>query len=895
VGRLAPRGNDRPAEAGELLHVEALDRSGVLVTSEGALVRYLRVTAKNPLVMGDAECAQVSHAFGQLVARVAAGQSLQCYVEAAPVRLDELLDHSRREADRALVPLEQSTDEELRERGDALRGLHEALRGSLELHADEQAAVELGYYVIVPFVPEQGLRVDWRALLPSGRRRLASAPLRRPLESHRRLVGESLRLTDAIRADLEALDLSTRLLSGPEVADLLWRRFNPTAADRTPERRPAAQRSRLEVLGELDAARDAQEASQAALALRELVASSAHSSDSQRQLRVDADLEQTIYVATPPDATYFGWLLEAMNIARPFALSVHVHALDRLRERARHKARHRRLFGVNRGAELRGRAADYEMLAQEEEAGELLKELTGAERAAVYELSIYQSIREPGPEPDPVQLAEAVEQAARQLTAASDARVNQGQLRQPELWQSSLPLARDVARLTRKYVTRNVGDTLPLVGTRCGSPTGIPFAFTEPGRTVELLNPFDPAHDNGTLLVNAKGGGGKTFAVNVILARCLAHGMSGYVLDRAGHYSFLCSLIPGARHITIGAGEEEHAVNPWDVEDPARPPAEKITYLVGLHALLVGDHQAAGDSYGLDALERNLLEVAIRGAYQRAATDGLEPRESLLKDQLRRRADQENEAGATEVASKLRTLVERLASFCGEGSYAYLLDRPTSVPVDAPLVAFDTRKVPREVAPAVMFVLAEHVSGRIERQRDRRLLERDPGLFAGRSILVIDEAWKLVERRATGEWVNELARRARHLGLFLVAISQQLSDFAGEYGKALIRNSTMQLFLRQAPEELAYVQDALQLTEQEVRAIARLKTVKRSYSQAYWINGTRGRGTIALRVAPTEYWLATSDPVGDAPLRAQALADAGGEAWRALEQLVRGGAGETGE
>ena len=154
---------------------------------------------------------------------------------------------------------------------------------------------------------------------------------------------------------------------------------------------------------------------------------------------------------------------------------------------------------------------------------------------------------------------------------------------------------------------------------------------------------------------------------------------------------------------------------------------------------------------------------------------------------------------------------------------------------------------------------------------------------------MIDEAWKLVERRATGEWVNELARRARHLGLFLVAISQQLSDFAGEYGKALIRNSTMQLFLRQAPEELAYVQDALQLSEQEVRAIARLKTVKRSFSQAYWINGTRGRGTIALRVAPIEYWLATSDPVGDAPRRAQAIEDSGGDPWRALEQLAAQG------
>ena len=55
------------------------------------------------------------------------------------------------------------------------------------------------------------------------------------------------------------------------------------------------------------------------------------------------------------------------------------------------------------------------------------------------------------------------------------------------------------------------------------------------------------------MLVNAKGGGGKTFAVNVILARCLAHGMRAYVLDRAGHYAFLCSLIPGAPNTSRSA------------------------------------------------------------------------------------------------------------------------------------------------------------------------------------------------------------------------------------------------------------------------------------------------------------------------------------------------------
>jgi hypothetical protein len=94
----------------------------------------------------------------------------------------------------------------------------------------------------------------------------------------------------------------------------------------------------------------------------------------------------------------------------------------------------------------------------------------------------------------------------------------------------------------------------------------------------------------------------------------------------------------------------------------------------------------------------------------------------------------------------------------GEGSYPYLLDRSTTVPLDAPLVAFDTRKVPREVAPAVLFVLAEHVSGQIERQADARLHARDAGLFAGRSILVIDEA---LERSMPGHPIAPLWRRFR--------------------------------------------------------------------------------------------------------------------------------------
>jgi hypothetical protein len=885
MGLLKSKPAEEPAEVGELLAVEALSRDGVLVTSEGAFVRYLRVSAKNPLVMADDEREIVGATLGRLVGELQAGQSVQFYVEARPVQLDAMLEQSAAGNERAVAA---ALADGQAERGEALRRLQDACRESLVQHADAQAAVDVAYYVVIPYAPDHSLVPDWRSMVRPGRRQ-PRAPLVRDAESHRRVMRESLVLTDAIRMDLESLDLATHMLSGPEVLDLLWRRFNPTTADRSPALRPGVPRARLEVLGELDLERDAAEAASAARALRELVANSAYEAPDQRYLRVDGDLEQVLFVVTPPEATYVGWLLDAMQVRRPYTLSVHIHALDRLRERSRHRARHRRLFGVNRGAEMRGRVVDFDMIAQEDEARVLVEELSGQERAAVYEVSIYQSIREPGPQPDPRRLAEAVEYTAREITASSDARVNQGQLRQPGLWQSTLPLGRDIARRTRKYVTRNVGDTVPLVGTHSGSPSGVPFAFTDPGRELILLDPFDPSHDNGTLLINARSGGGKTFAVNILLSRFIAQGMNAFVIDRAGHYEFLTSLIPGAQQLLIGSSREQHTVNPWDVPDTSSPSIEKVDFLIGLHALLVGDQRSDQDAYGITALERNLLEVAIRSVYAKASAAEMAPRESMLRDELLQRAREEGRGGSSEVGGTLRTLAERLVSFCGDGSHAFLLDRETTVPHDAPLLVFDTRMVPSELTGAVLFAIAEHVSSRLEtRQRELRRDADGGGRYVGRSMLVIDEAWKLVGRRATGEWVNDLARRARHLGLFLVAISQQLSDFAGEYGRALIRNSTMQLFLRQSPDELRYVQDALRLSEEEIHAIGRLKTVKRSYSQAYWINGTRGRGTIALRVGAKEYWAATSDPIVDAPERDAALREVDNDPWRALEVLSHG-------
>ena len=84
-------------ETGELAAVEAIDRTGLIVTSEGAFVRILRVTPHNPLLMSAQEREKTAGAFGRLVSQLRSEETLQFYIDARPVNLGELLAGCRRE------------------------------------------------------------------------------------------------------------------------------------------------------------------------------------------------------------------------------------------------------------------------------------------------------------------------------------------------------------------------------------------------------------------------------------------------------------------------------------------------------------------------------------------------------------------------------------------------------------------------------------------------------------------------------------------------------------------------------------------------------------------------------------------------------------------------------
>ena len=66
-------------------------------------------------------------------------------------------------------------------------------------------------------------------------------------------------------------------------------------------------------------------------------------------------------------------------------------------------------------------------------------------------------------------------------------------------------------------------------------------------------------------------------------------------------------------------------------------------------------------------------------------------------------------------------------------------------------------------------------------------------------MLVIDEAWIMLQQEVSANFLYGIIKRARKYGLGVTTISQDVDDFLrSEYGKPIVTNSAFQLLLKQS-------------------------------------------------------------------------------------------------
>lgn len=147
-------------------------------------------------------------------------------------------------------------------------------------------------------------------------------------------------------------------------------------------------------------------------------------------------------------------------------------------------------------------------------------------------------------------------------------------------------------------------------------------------------------------------------------------------------------------------------------------------------------------------------------------------------------------------------LAERLKKYT-EGTFAGLLNHPTNVSMENQLVVFSVRDLEDELRPMAIYSIINYIWNLVRSSMKKR-------------VLVIDEAWWLMQHEDSAKFVFALAKRCRKYYLGLTTITQDVNDFLGSpYGQAIVTNSSIQLLLRQSPASIDVVAKTFLLTEGE--------------------------------------------------------------------------------
>jgi len=122
-------------------------------------------------------------------------------------------------------------------------------------------------------------------------------------------------------------------------------------------------------------------------------------------------------------------------------------------------------------------------------------------------------------------------------------------------------------------------------------------------------------------------------------------------------------------------------------------------------------------------------------------------------------------------------------------------------------------------------------------------------------ILVIDEAWWLMQNEDSAKFIYALVKRCRKYYLGVTTITQDVNDFLLlPYGQAIVTNSALQLLLKQSTASIDLIKKTFALTEGEKRLL-----LESGVGEGIFFAGTR-HAAIKIVASYAEDQLITSDP-----------------------------------
>lgn len=407
---------------------------------------------------------------------------------------------------------------------------------------------------------------------------------------------------------------------------------------------------------------------------------------------------------------------------------------------------------------------------------------------------------------------------------------------------STMPMATDQLMIRRNMNTSAISTSFPFTSADLTQEKGILYGVNLHNNGLVIFDRF--TLENANLVVFAKSGAGKSFAVKLEAIRSMMMGSEIVIIDPENEYQKLCDAVGGS-YVRLSLNSDVR-INPFDLpkvidsEDASDALRANLVTLHGLFRLMLGGTQSGPGGQTVAALtpsEEADLDQALIDTYARAG---------ITSDPLTHQSTPPTIVNLYDTLLHMGgsgpQLAQRLRKY-STGTFAGIFSQQSNIDINNQMVVFNIRDLEDELRPVAMYIVLNHIWNIVRAKQKRRLL-------------IVDEAWQLMKYDDSANFLFSLAKRARKYYLGLTTITQDVEDFmSSKMGRAIVMNSSMQLLLKQSAAAVDVLSDVFKLTSAERQLLSSLPV-----GQGLFFAG-QSHVHIQIVASETETGLITTSPV----------------------------------
>lgn len=534
--------------------------------------------------------------------------------------------------------------------------------------------------------------------------------------------------------------------------------------------------------------------------LRDLIAPSSleiHAS----YFRLGTKYGRTLYVYGYPRQIYTGWLSGLINIDEVLDVSMFIYpvesqvVLNNLRKKV---TQLEATMSIN---SEKGRTRDPGIEVAISDAEELRDQLqVGSER--FFRFGLYVTLYA-----DSLDELNFVQHKIETLFGQQMVFSKVASSQQEQGLNSTIPQMSDQLQIRRNMNTGAISTSFPFTTADLTQESGVLYGINMHNNGLVIFDRF--SLENANMVVFAKSGAGKSFAVKLEALRSMMTGSEVIIIDPENEYQKLSDAVGGS-YIRLSLNADTR-INPFELprvidsdeaEDALR--ANLVT-LHGLFRLMLGGTQTTAAGVAMSALnpaEEADLDQALIDTYARAG---------ITSDPLTHNSTPPTIADLYDTLLHMGgsgpQLAQRLRKYT-TGTFAGIFSQQSNIDINNTMVVFNIRDLEDELRPVAMYIVLSHIWNITRTDQKKRML-------------IVDEAWQLMKYDDSANFLFSLAKRARKYYLGLTTITQDVEDFMGsKMGRAIVANSSMQFLLKQSSSAVDVLSDVFKLTDEEKKRLA---------------------------------------------------------------------------